>query len=85
MREIVLDTETTGFDPMGAHRVVEIGAVELLNRSLTGQTFLCYERCRELSHHRLTTTPTVAKASYSAPRPDRRMASRIVELDHSYT
>jgi hypothetical protein len=39
----------------------------------------------ELSHHRLTTTPTVAKASYNARRPDRRVASRIVELDHSST
>jgi DNA polymerase-3 subunit epsilon len=42
MREIVLDTETTGFDPLNGHRIVEIGAVELVNRSLTGQTFHCY-------------------------------------------
>jgi DNA polymerase III subunit epsilon len=42
MREIVIDTETTGLDPLDGHRVVEIGAVELFNRSLTGQTFHCY-------------------------------------------
>jgi DNA polymerase III subunit epsilon len=42
MREIVIDTETTGLDPLGGHRVVEIGAVELINHSLTGQTFQCY-------------------------------------------
>jgi DNA polymerase III subunit epsilon len=42
MREIVLDTETTGLDPLDRHRVVEIGAVELVNQSLTGQTFHCY-------------------------------------------
>jgi DNA polymerase III epsilon subunit-like protein len=42
MREIVLDTETTGFDPLGGHRIVEIGAVELLDRpdvSPLGYTF----------------------------------------------
>jgi DNA polymerase III subunit epsilon len=46
MREIVIDTETTGLDPLGGHRVVEIGAVELINRSPTGQTFhrLCPQR-----------------------------------------
>ena len=42
MREIVIDTETTGLDPSEGHRLVEIGAVELVNRSLTGQTFHCY-------------------------------------------
>jgi DNA polymerase III subunit epsilon len=47
MREIVLDTETTGLDPLSRDRVVEIGAVELINRSPTGRTFhryLCPER-----------------------------------------
>jgi DNA polymerase-3 subunit epsilon len=42
MREIVLDTETTGLDPFQGHRVVEIGCVELLNRIPTGATFQCY-------------------------------------------
>src|SRR5580700_4289607 len=39
MREIVLDTETTGLDPMRGDRLVEIGCVELFNRMPTGQTF----------------------------------------------
>lgn len=39
MRQILLDTETTGLEPREGHRIVEIGAVELVNRSLTGQTF----------------------------------------------
>ncbi len=39
MREIVLDTETTGFDPEGGDRIVEIGAVELLNHMPTGRTY----------------------------------------------
>ena len=47
MREIVLDTETTGLDPLDGHRIAEIGAVELVERSPTGKTFhryLCPER-----------------------------------------
>jgi DNA polymerase-3 subunit epsilon len=39
MREIVLDTETTGLDPLQGHRLVEIGAVELLNHIPTGKTY----------------------------------------------
>ena len=42
MREIVLDTETTGFEPAEGHRIVEIGAVELFNHMPTGRTFHQY-------------------------------------------
>jgi DNA polymerase III subunit epsilon len=42
MREIVLDTETTGLDPLTGDRVVEIGCIELFNRFPTGQTFHRY-------------------------------------------
>jgi DNA polymerase-3 subunit epsilon len=42
MREIVLDTETTGLDPLKGDRVVEIGCIELLNRIPTGQVFHVY-------------------------------------------
>lgn len=42
MREIVLDTETTGLSPADGHRLVEIGAVELLNYLPTGKTFQVY-------------------------------------------
>ena len=42
MREIVLDTETTGLSPDQGHRVVELGCVELLNRIPTGATFHVY-------------------------------------------
>jgi DNA polymerase III subunit epsilon len=42
MREIVLDTETTGLDPLDGHRLVEIGCVELVNRIPSGQTFHRY-------------------------------------------
>lgn len=42
MRELVLDTETTGFDPEQGDRIVEIGAVELLNKMPTGRTYHQY-------------------------------------------
>lgn len=42
MRQIVLDTETTGIDPKDGHRIVEIGAVELENRQATGRTYHQY-------------------------------------------
>lgn len=42
MREIVLDTETTGLDPQDGHRIVEIGAVELFSHLPTGRTFHVY-------------------------------------------
>jgi DNA polymerase-3 subunit epsilon len=42
MREIVLDTETTGLDPAQGHRLVEVGCVELLNRIPTGASFHAY-------------------------------------------
>lgn len=42
MREIILDTETTGLSPQDGHRLVEIGAVELINHLPTGKTFQIY-------------------------------------------
>lgn len=42
MRKVVLDTETTGLNPDMGHRVIEIGAVELVNRRVTGRTFHIY-------------------------------------------
>jgi DNA polymerase III subunit epsilon len=42
MREIVLDTETTGLDPNAGHRVVEIGCIELMNHIPTGATYHQY-------------------------------------------
>jgi DNA polymerase III subunit epsilon len=42
MREIVLDTETTGLDPAQGHRLVELGCIELLNGIPTGATFHAY-------------------------------------------
>lgn len=42
IRQVVLDTETTGLNPQEGHRVIEIGCVELLNRRLSGRHFHVY-------------------------------------------
>jgi DNA polymerase-3 subunit epsilon len=42
LREIVVDTETTGLDPQSGHRIVEIAAIELLHHVPTGRRFHCY-------------------------------------------
>jgi DNA polymerase-3 subunit epsilon len=61
MRQIVLDTETTGLNPRSGDRIIEIGCVEILNRRLTGNNFHRYinpERDSEegaLAVHGLTT------------------------------
>ena len=39
MRRVILDTETTGLDPKSGHRVIEIGAIEMINRKMTENTF----------------------------------------------
>lgn len=42
MRQIVLDTETTGLEPEQDHRIIEIGCVEMIDRQLTGNNFHVY-------------------------------------------
>ena len=42
MRQIILDTETSGLELSSGHRVIEIGCVEIVNRKLTGRHFHCY-------------------------------------------
>lgn len=42
MREIIFDTETTGFDHQGDDRMVEIGCIEMVDRVMTGATYHCY-------------------------------------------
>jgi DNA polymerase III subunit epsilon len=42
MREIIFDTETTGFDPNTGDRMVEIGCIEMVGRVMTGSTYHCY-------------------------------------------
>jgi DNA polymerase-3 subunit epsilon len=72
MRQIILDTETTGLEPREGHRIIEIGAVELLNRGITGRDFHQYlnpqrevdqeaERVHGLSNAFLADKPTFAQ------------------------
>src|SRR5262249_41852910 len=42
LREIVLDTETTGLDPLAGHRIVEIACLELFDHIPTGRSYQCY-------------------------------------------
>jgi DNA polymerase III subunit epsilon len=69
MRQVVLDTETTGLEVEQDHRVIEIGCVELLNRRLTGKSFHRYLNPQReidegalqvhgLTRERLSTEPT---------------------------
>ena len=71
MRQIVLDTETTGLEVEQHHRVIEIGCIELLNRRLTGRSFHRYldperdidegaQRVHGLSRERLAKEPKFA-------------------------
>jgi len=55
MREIVLDTETTGLDPFQGHRLIEIGCIELVNRIPSGQVF----------HHYLTPERDVPQEAFA--------------------
>ena len=70
MREIVLDTETTGLDPAQGDRLVELGCIELLNGIPTGATFHAYinpEREVELGAtrvHGLTREDLAAKPKF---------------------
>lgn len=71
MRQIVLDTETTGLSAEAGHRIVEIGGVEIINRRLTGRTWHYYlnpEREIEkeaLAVHGLTTEFLADKPRFS--------------------
>ncbi len=42
MRQIILDTETTGLEPKQGHKIIEIGCIEMVNRRMTGNTFHYY-------------------------------------------
>lgn len=72
MRQVVLDTETTGLEVEQQHRVIEIGCVELFNRRLTGRTFHQYlnperdidfgaEQVHGLTREKLARSPTFSQ------------------------
>src|SRR5665213_1893910 len=72
MRQIVLDTETTGLEPAQGHRIIEVGCVELIDRRHTGRHFHQYlnpgrdidagaSAVHGLSRERLATAPKFAE------------------------
>ena len=86
MRQIVLDTETTGLNPRTGDRVIEVGCVELKNRMLTGNNFHRYinpERDSEegaLAVHGLTTEFLRDKPKFAAIANDLREYIRGAEV-----
>lgn len=86
MRQIVLDTETTGLNPRSGDRIIEIGCVELMNRRLTGNNFHSYlnpERDSEegaLAVHGLTTEFLSDKPKFAEIAPLLRDYVRGAEL-----
>jgi DNA polymerase III epsilon subunit-like protein len=57
MRQVVLDTETTGINPSDGHRIIEIGCLEIENRRLTGVVFIViYSQTVKLKLRRLRYT-----------------------------
>jgi len=72
MRQIVLDTETTGLDPAEGHRIIEIGCVEMVERQLTGRNYHVYvnpEReveAEAITIHGITNEFLVDKPKFSA-------------------
>lgn len=86
MRQIVLDTETTGINPKQGNRIIEIGCVELVNRMLTGNNFHVYinpERDSEegaLAVHGLTTEFLSTKPKFAEIVDDFRNYIQGAEL-----
>jgi DNA polymerase-3 subunit epsilon len=77
MRQVILDTETTGLEVEQQHRVIEIGCVELFNRRLTGRTFHRYlnpqrdidegaQQVHGLTREKLAREPTFAGYTLSS-------------------
>lgn len=76
MRQIVLDTETTGLEHEQGHRIIEVGAVELVNRRRTGRTFhryFCPDRAVDpeaLKVHGITNEFLAEQPRFAAAVPD---------------
>ena len=69
MRQVVLDTETTGLEPSEGHRIIEIGAIELVGRRRTDRTFHCYlNPDREIDEGAVAVHGITADRLASSPR-----------------
>jgi DNA polymerase-3 subunit epsilon len=72
MRQVVLDTETTGLEPAEGHRIIEIGCLEIINRRLSGRTFHHYlQPDREIDEGALAVHGITSERLRNSPRfPD---------------
>ena len=90
MREIILDTETTGLDPKRGDRVIEIGCIEMFNRIPTGREYHCFinpERevdagafqVHGISNERLADKPKFAQIADEVMRQCRGDAKQVID------
>ena len=80
MRQIVLDTETTGLEPELGHRIIEIGCVELLNRRPTGRTFHRYVNPERDIDDGALAVHGIARADLAAEPCFRDIAQELLEF-----
>ncbi len=80
MRQVVLDTETTGLEPAEGHRIIEIGALEIINRLLSGRTFHHYlQPDREIDEGALAVHGITLERLRDSPRfPD--IAAALIDF-----
>ena len=77
MRQVVLDTETTGLEVLNGHRIIEIGAVEVVNRRLTGRTFHKYINPDRAIDDGAKEAPSSICLLYTSPSPRDGLLSRM--------
>lgn len=83
MREIVLDTETTGLNPLEGHRLIEIGCIELYNRLPTGRIYHTYINPERDVPEEAFRVHGLSTQFLSAHRPFREIYSEFLDfIDH---
>ena len=80
MRQIILDTETTGLDPTLGHRIIEIAGVEIVNRRLTGKQFHRYVNPERDSEEAALQIHGLAREFLSDKPKFREVASELIEF-----
>ena len=80
MRQIVLDTETTGLETALGHRIIEIGCVELLNRRVTGRTFHRYLNPERDIDERALAVHGISRASLADQPLFAHIASELLDF-----
>src|SRR4051794_1986526 len=82
MRQIILDTETTGLDPTLGHRVIEIAGVEIVNRRLTGRHFHRYINPERASDEAALQVHGLTKQFLSDKPKFREVAHEFLQFVH---